>query len=40
MTLSVLKENIEYLEKKGKKVAKPSYDLAMELESKLKKQGL
>lgn len=40
MTLSVLKENIEYLEKKGKKVAKPSYDLATELESKLKKQGL
>ena len=36
MTLSVLRENIEYLEKKGKKVAKPSFELAMELEEKLK----
>ena len=36
LTLCVLKENIDYLEKRGKKVAKPSYELKAELEAKLK----
>ena len=34
ITLAVLNENIEYLEKRGKKVAKPSYELAQELKAK------
>lgn len=34
ITLAVLQENIDYLEKRGKKVAKPSYDLAQELKAK------
>lgn len=33
ITLAVLNENIDYLEKRGKKVAKPSYDLAQELKA-------
>lgn len=36
LTLCVLKENIDYLEKRGKKVANPSYELMAELEAKLK----
>jgi nicotinate-nucleotide adenylyltransferase len=31
LTLSVLEENIEYLEKRGKKVASPSFELAAQL---------
>lgn len=36
MTLAVLQENIEYLESRGKKVAKPSYELAEELKAAVK----
>lgn len=37
LTLSVLKENIEYLESRGKKVAGPSFELAAQLNKKLEK---
>ncbi|MGI5058142.1 bis(5'-nucleosyl)-tetraphosphatase (symmetrical) YqeK [Treponema pectinovorum] len=35
LTYSVLKENIEYLEKRGKKVASPSYELLTQLKVKI-----
>lgn len=35
LTLSVLEENIDYLEQRGKKVARPSLELAAQLKAKL-----